>query len=86
VKLTHGTARALLRMPAKDRKKAVDELVEKGELPRTKKEEKTSPKPREVAQSVVARLKKKREAHARSVVQQMANLVGLKVVEGEGEG
>jgi hypothetical protein len=37
VRLTQGTARVLLKMPARERKKAVDELVEKGELQRAKK-------------------------------------------------
>jgi hypothetical protein len=83
VKLTQGTAVALLRMPAKERKKAVDEQVEKGEMPRAKKEAKASPRPKEIAQNFVARLQKKSEAHARSVVQQMAKLLGMKVVEEE---
>jgi hypothetical protein len=86
VKLTHGTARALVKMPPRDRKKAVAELVEQGELPRAKKGEGQRRRPRELAHSLVARLQKRSEAHARSVVQQMAKLVGLKVVEEEGEG
>jgi hypothetical protein len=85
VKLTHGTARVLLRMPAKERKAAVDELVEKGELPRAKKGVSAGRRPKEAAQSLVARLQKKGEGHARSVLQQMARLLGMVVVE-KGEG
>jgi hypothetical protein len=81
VKLTQGTARVLLRMPAKERKAAVDELVEKGELPRAKKGSAPVRKPKEVAQSLVARLQKKGEGHAKSVLQQMARLLGMEVVE-----
>jgi hypothetical protein len=39
VKLTQGTARALLKMPDDKRKAAVDQLVEQGEIPRAKKEQ-----------------------------------------------
>jgi len=85
VKLTQGTARVLLKMQAKDRKKAVDELVEKGELARAKKGTVVSRKPKEVAQSLVSRLKAKGESHARSVLQQMARMLGMKVVEEEKE-
>jgi hypothetical protein len=85
VRLTQGTARVLLRMPEKDRKKAVDELVEKGELPRGKKGTTGARKPREVAQSLVERLQKKGEGHARSVLQQMARLLGMEVVAKESE-
>jgi hypothetical protein len=84
VKLTHGTARALLKLSAKERKKAVDELVERGERPRAKKGERKRRRPKELAHSLIARLQKRSEAHARSVVQQMAKLLGLKVVEERG--
>jgi hypothetical protein len=70
-------------MPAKERKAAVDVLVEKGELPRAKKGSGPVRKPKEVAQSLVARLQKKGEGHAKSVLQQMARLLGMEVVEGE---
>jgi hypothetical protein len=84
VRLTQGMARALVKTPAKERKRVVDELIEKGELPRaTKKEAGKSPRPKEVAQSLVARLQKKGDAHARSVLQQMAKMLGMKVVEEE---
>jgi hypothetical protein len=85
VRLTQGTARVLLRMPAKERKAAVDELVEKGELPRGKKGTTGARKPKEVAQSLVERLQKKGEGHARSVLQQMARLLGMEVVAKESE-
>jgi hypothetical protein len=39
VKLTQGTARVLLRMPSKQRKASVDQLIEQGELPRTKRDQ-----------------------------------------------
>lgn len=81
VKLTQGAARVLLRMPAKERKAAVDELVEKGELPRAKKGGGITRRPKEVAQSLIARLKAKGEGHARSVLQQMAKMLGMEVVE-----
>ena len=74
-------ARQLLKMPAGERRKAVDELVEKGELPRAKKRPPSARRPKEVAQGLVARLQKKGEGHARSVLQQMARLLGMEVVE-----
>lgn len=83
VKLTQGTARVLFKMPTKERKKAVDQLVEQGELPRTKKEATPARKPREVAQGLVDRLKAKGESHAKSVLQQMARMLGMEVVEKE---
>jgi hypothetical protein len=83
VRLTQGTARVLLRMPAKERKAAVDQLVEQGELPRAKKKEAVVRKPKEVAQSLVSRLQKKGEGHAKSVLQQMARMLGMEVVEKE---
>lgn len=81
VRLTQGTTRALLKMPAKERKAAVDELVEKGELPRVKKGKAVTRRPKEVAQALVARLQAKGDGHARSVLQQMAKVLGMKVVE-----
>jgi hypothetical protein len=82
VKLTQGTARVLLKMQAGERKKAVDELIEKGELPRTKKgSTAASPKPKEVAQSFIARLNKKGEGHAHAVFKQMARLLGFDIAE-----
>jgi hypothetical protein len=65
VRLTQGTARVLLRMPAEKRKKAVDELVEKGELPRAKKEARPSARPKEVAQGLVASSRRKGKATRR---------------------
>jgi hypothetical protein len=59
VRLTQGTARALLRMPPEKRKKAVDDLIEQGELLRGKKGPKPGRKPKEVAQSLSVR----RRAH-----------------------
>jgi hypothetical protein len=83
VKLTQGTARVLLKMPAGERKKAVDELVENGELPRTRRGGRggPSPKPREVAQSFIARLNKRGEGTAEAVFKQMAKLLGFEVSE-----
>lgn len=46
-------------MPAEKRKRAVDELAERGELGRAKKGPKPACKPKEVAQSLVARLQEK---------------------------
>jgi hypothetical protein len=86
VRLTQGTARALVQTPAKERKKVVDELLEKGELPREKKKGAgKSRRPKEVAQGLVARLQKKGDGHARSVLQQMAKMLRMKVVEEGGE-
>ena len=85
VKLTQGTARVLLRMPVKERKAAVEELIEKGELPRAKKGSAAKGRPKQVAQNIVGRLQKQGDAHARSVLQQMARLLGMEVVE-KGEG
>jgi hypothetical protein len=81
VRLTQGMARALAKTRAKERKAAVDELLEKGELPRVNKGVRKGPRPKEVAQSLVTRLQKKGEGHARSVLQQMAKMLGMKVVE-----
>jgi hypothetical protein len=61
------------------------DLVALDRLPRVKKEDRASARPKEVAQNFVARLKKKGEGHAKSVLQQMAKLMGMKVVE-EGKG
>jgi hypothetical protein len=80
VRLTRVEARALLKMPAEERKAAVDRLIEEGELPRPKKEA-ASRRPKEVAESILARLQKKGEAHARSVVLRMARLLGLEVAD-----
>jgi hypothetical protein len=82
--LNEGTARMLLKLPAKERKKAVDELVEKGELRRAKKGAVSGRRPKEVAQGLVARLQKRGEGHARSVLQQMARLLGMEVVDKKG--
>ena len=81
VKLTQGTAKVLLKMAAKERKAAVDQLVKDGELPRAKRGSSTGPRPKQLAQSLVARLQVKGDKHARSVVEQMAGLLGLEVVE-----
>lgn len=82
VKLTQGTARVLLKMTPSDRTKAVDQMIEQGELPRSKKEKAASaPRPKAIAQSLVNRLNKRGEGHARSVLQQMARILGMEVTE-----
>ena len=82
VKLTHGLARLLLKMPPEERKAAVAQLVELGELPRAKKEKTSSARqPRQVAQALVARLKVKGDEHALAVLEQMARLLGREVSE-----
>jgi hypothetical protein len=81
VRLTQGTARKLYRMSKQDLKAAVDQLVQQGELPRAKKGSVSARKPKEIAQSLVTRLKTKGEEHARSVLLQMAKLLGMEVVE-----
>jgi hypothetical protein len=83
VRLTQGTARVLLRMPTKERKATVDQLIAKGELPRAKKGTAAERTPRQIAQGVMARLQKQGPKHARSVVQQLAKLLGMEVVEKE---
>jgi hypothetical protein len=86
VRLTQGTARVLLKMPAGERKRVVDELVEKGELPRARKGRTAGGrKPREVAQSLVARLNKKGEGQAEAVFKQMARILGFEVTEKSAE-
>ena len=67
----------------KDRKAAVDQLLEQGELPRAKKKEggDAAPRPKVLAQLLVTRLQKKGSGHARSVLQQMAKLLGMEVTE-----
>jgi hypothetical protein len=82
VKLTQTLAIRLLRKPADERKDAVRQLVELGELPRSRKDATSSaPGAKEAAESIVARLEKKGEAHARSVLRQMARLLGMEVAE-----
>jgi hypothetical protein len=85
VRLTHGLARLLFKMPPEERKPAVQQLIEQGELTRAKREATTVRRPKEIAQSLVARLQAKGEMHARSVLQQMAALLGMEVVEKEPE-
>lgn len=82
VKLTQGLAKFLLKKQPEERKAAVDELIEQGEFPRVKKGG-SSParQAKEVAQSLVTRLKSKGEQHARAVLTQMAHLLGLEVSE-----
>jgi hypothetical protein len=46
-------SRTLLKMPPRERKKAVNERVEQGELPRAKKGEGQRRRPRELAHSLV---------------------------------
>jgi hypothetical protein len=78
VKLTHGLARRLLEMPAAARLAAVKQLLEAGELPRANRSEKSPGHgPQEVAESLVTRLRKKGDGHARAVVEHMARLVGM---------
>src|SRR5262249_4834079 len=58
VNLTHGLARLLLKMPPEERKSAVQQLIDSGELPRAKEKERSAAhQPKQVAQVLVARLK-----------------------------
>jgi hypothetical protein len=80
VKLTYGLARQLLKMPPDERKAAVQQLIELGELPRAKKKERSAAhQPKQVAQALVARLKAKGDDHALAVLEQMARLLGREV-------
>ncbi len=81
VRLTHGLARMLLRKPPEERKADVRQLVDTGELPRTKKERIAARQPKEVALSLVTRLKTKGDEHALAVLEQMARLLGREVSE-----
>jgi hypothetical protein len=81
VKLTHGTAKGLLQLPAAERKAAVDRILEWGGPPWAQTGTGSKRRPKEVAQVLVARLQTKGEGHARSVLQQMARLLGMEVVE-----
>ena len=47
VKLTQGTTRVLLKMNGSKRKKAIDQLLAEGELPRAKKKPAASPQPKQ---------------------------------------
>jgi len=80
VKLTQGTARVLLKKSGKDRKAAVDDLLVHGELTRAKKAAAPKPRPKDVAQALVTRLQSKGEGHVRSVLQQMARLMGMEII------
>ena len=82
VRLTQGLARWLLKKPPEERKAAVEQLIEQGEFPRVKKAGGSPARQaKEVAQSLVSRLKSKGEEHARAVLEQMARLLGLMVSE-----
>jgi len=81
VRLTHGLARQLAKMPPDERKAAVGQLIEQGELPRAKKEKRAARQPKQVAESLVTRLKAKGEEHALAVLEQMARLLGREVSE-----
>jgi len=81
VKLTQGTARVLLKKSGPARQAAVDELLEHGALTRAKKQAAPQPRPKDIAQTLVAGLKSKGDGHARSVLQQMARLLGMEVTE-----
>lgn len=82
VKLTQGLARLLFKMPSEERRAAVEKLIEQGEMPRARKG-KVSParQAKEVAQSLVTKLKSKGDDHARAVLEQMARILGLEVSE-----
>jgi hypothetical protein len=80
VRLTHGLARQLLKMPPEQRKAVVRQLVETGEYPRAKKKERPAAhQPKQIAQGLVARLKAKGDEHALAVLEQMARLLGREV-------
>jgi hypothetical protein len=80
VRLTQGAVSVLLKTPAKERKKIVDELVAKGELPRIKKAAVPKPRAKQEAQRYIDRLVKRGDDHAMSVLQHMAQLLGMEVV------
>ena len=81
VKLSHGLARHLQQVPAEERKAAVQQLIDLGEFPRAKKERSGAAKPKQVAETLVARLKAKGDEHALAVLEQMARLLGREVSE-----
>lgn len=80
VRLTYGLARLLSKMSPAALKSSVRQLLDKGELRRPKKE-KALKAPRDVARSVVDRLRAKGDDHARAVLQQMARLLGMEVAK-----
>ena len=82
MKLTHGLARHLLRMPPEKRKVALQQLIDTGEFLRAKKKERSAAhQPKRIAQTLVARLKVKGTDHALAVLEQMARLLGREVSE-----
>src|SRR5262249_27110580 len=81
VRLTYGLARQLLRMPPEERKAAVQQLIEQGELPRVKKKRSAAHQPRQVARTRLAPLKAKGNDHALAVLKEMARLLGREVSE-----
>jgi hypothetical protein len=82
VRLTHGLARLLFKMPPGERKPAVQQLIDQGELTRAKEEKRdATAQPKQVAQSLVTRLKVRGDDHARAVLEQRARLLGLEVSE-----
>jgi hypothetical protein len=80
VRLTHGTAKRLLEMPASERKAAIERMVEEGRLPQVRKGAGSTRPPKEVARALMARLQAKGDGHARAVLQQMARILGMEVV------
>ncbi len=84
VRLTPKIARLLLQKPAEALKPAVDHLIAKGRLPR-RKGSKDAADSRQVAEKLLSRLRTKGDEHARSVLQEMASLLGLVVSENVAE-
>ena len=86
VKLTHGLARQLLKMPPEERKAAVGNWSSWGSCPEPRKRRTSSARqPKQVAQALVARLKVKGDEHALAVLEQMARLLGREVSEKSSE-
>jgi hypothetical protein len=80
VKLTHGLARFLSKQEPEERKAAIKQLIELGELPRVKKRKRSGAhQTKQVAQALVSRLKSKGDEHALAVLEQMARLLGREV-------
>ena len=82
VKLTHGLARHVAQNAARGAESRRGAVGRVGRVARAKKEKASSARqPKEVAQSLVTRLKAKGDEHALAVLEQMARLLGREVSE-----
>jgi hypothetical protein len=77
----------LLKMPAGERRAAIDRLLEEVGVAQAKPAKSSlTGKSKEVAQLLLTRLKAKSKGHARAVLREMAGLLGLEVTARSSKG